>query len=159
MGTLPDHPPDVDGASAGAPGKVWWDRGVFLSDEDVAGGVCPPVVDVTGRARILVYGPHRQLAPGVWRATALLHLSPDAAHRRIGVQFGADPDFATVDLPLGVDGDHRAELTLTVIDETPLEVRLWLKKAAFHGEIRFAGVLLERIADSPPANPAEDAPG
>src|SRR5579871_6987322 len=112
MSTLPDYSPDVDCASSELPGKVWWGRGIFLSDEDVTGGVCPPVIDVTGRARILVYGPCRQLAPGVWRATVLLHLSPDAAHRRIGLQFGADPDFASAEVPLGVDGDHRVELTL-----------------------------------------------
>jgi hypothetical protein len=159
MGTLPNHRPVKDVSSPEGPGKLWWDRGVFLSDDEVAGGACPAVIDVTGRSRILAYSPHFQLAPGVWRATALLHLSPDAAHRRIGVQFGADPDFATVELPLGVDGDHRAELTLTVIDETPLQVRLWLQKAAFHGEIRFAGVSFERVSDIPPASPAEVGQG
>jgi hypothetical protein len=133
---------------------MWWDRNIFLSDEDASEGACPPVIDVTGRARILVYGPNRELTPGVWRATAFLHLSPDAALRRLAVQFGAEPNYSTADLPLGSPGDHQVELTLAVREARPHQVRIWLKKAAFHGELSLAGVSVERIADLPPEAPA-----
>jgi hypothetical protein len=154
MRDLAVSPPNLDLASAEAPAeKMWWDRSIFISDEQASGGSCPPVIDVTGRARILVHGPNQKLPAGVWRATVFLHLSPDAAHRRIGVQFGPEPDYTTVDLPLGVAGDHKVELTLTAHEAQRYQIRLWLKKAAFHGEIRFAGASVERIADLPPATP------
>lgn len=139
-----------DAAAPETPAKTWWDRSIFLSS--VAGGEvpCPPVIDVTGRARVLVYGPGRELDPGVWQATVCLHLSHDAALRRMVVQFGPEADYTTVNLPLGVSGDHKVELTLTMHEAGPVQVQLCLKKAAFHGEVRFSGVSIERIADRHP---------
>jgi hypothetical protein len=136
-----------DSADTPSPSATWWDRGDFLSDAEGPAGTCPVAIDVTGRARFLSYGPFADLAPGVWRATVFLNLCPDAARCRLAVQFGAEPDYTTKDLEFRITGNHKVEIEHVIHQTGPGQVRLWLKKAAFHGEVRFAGAAVERIGD------------
>jgi hypothetical protein len=122
----------------------WWDREIFL---DSNGGHCPSEIDVTGRARYLFFGPYLPLAPGIWRATISVRLCPDAARCRLALQFGAEPDYDTVDLEFGVDGDHVVIVEHRRVEPGLGQVRLWLKKAAFHGGVRLSGAAVERIGD------------
>jgi hypothetical protein len=108
---------------------------------EIARQMAPPG---DGRARYLLYGPYAALGPGRWRATVFLHLCPDAARRPLAVQFGAEPDYTTLDLPFGVPGNHRVDLEHSLREGDAAQVRLWLKKAAFHGEVRLIGVSLGR---------------
>jgi hypothetical protein len=123
---------------------LWWDREIFLSDED-GDKRCPAVIDVTGRARYLFFGPFLPLTRGAWRATVHLQLCRDAALRSLALQFGVEPDYTTLELERGVSGSQAPQLDFTC--ETPgmAQIRLWLRKAAFHGEVRFAGVSVEKI--------------
>jgi hypothetical protein len=128
--------------------SMWWGRELFLTG-DVPDGRCPAVIDVTGRSRILSYGPYAPLGPGAWRARAVLDLCPDAARCRLALQFGVSLDFTTVDVPRGAPG--RQEIELDYMSETPglAELRLVLMRAAFHGEVRFHGVDILAIDSSP----------
>jgi hypothetical protein len=135
-----------------APPGRWLIPSDFLSGTTAA--ACPEAIDVTGRARYLVYGPYVALAPGRWRATVILHLCPDAARRPLAVQFGAEPNYTTLDLPFGVPGNHRVDIEHAFDHGDAAQVRLWLKRAAFHGEARLIGVSLgpaEVPAAVPPA--------
>jgi hypothetical protein len=124
---------------------AWWDRASFLSDE-AQDRRCPEVIDVTGRARFLFFGPFIPLSRGLWRATVHLELCPDAARRTLALQFGVEPDYTTQDVLLDASGSLSPQLDF--LCETPgaAQVRLWLKKPAFHGEVRLAGVRVEPIA-------------
>jgi hypothetical protein len=132
----------------GAPLSMWWGRELFLS-VDVPDGRCPTVIDVTGRARILSFGPYAPLGLGPWRARVVLDLCPDAARCRLALQFGLSTDFTTVDVPRGAPG--RREIELDYFCETPglAEVRLVLMRAAFHGEVQLHGVDILAINSSP----------
>lgn len=123
-----------------------WEPSRFYSAGQ-PGNRCPPVIDITGRARYLLYGPYAPLSPGLWRATVIFDLCPDAARRPLSVDFGTPTDFATVEVPFGVAGCHRIEVIHPISDETPCEVRILLRKAAFHGKFRFLGVNLLRLGD------------
>jgi len=138
----------ADTMQDGAPDRsapVWWDRACFLSDE-APDRRCPEVIDVTGRARFLFFGPFIPLGRGLWRATVRLELCPDAARRTLALQFGVEPDYTTHDLPSGACGSLTPQIDF--LCETPgtAQVRLWLKKAAFHGEVRLAGARVEPVA-------------
>jgi hypothetical protein len=128
------------------PTSMWWGRELFLS-VDVPDGRCPAVIDVTGRARILSYGPYAPLGSGAWRAKAVMDLCADAARGRLALQFGLSTDFATLDVPRGPPG--RREIEIDYFCETPglAELRLVLTRAAFHGEIQFHGVDIQAIAE------------
>jgi hypothetical protein len=125
--------------------SLWWDRGCFLSDESPE-RLCPDEIDITGRARFLFFGPFSPLERGLWRATVHLELCPDAARRTLALQFGVEPEYTTLDLPIGVCGSLTPQLDF--VCETPgmAQIRLWLRKPAFHGSVRLAGAQVERIA-------------
>jgi hypothetical protein len=125
-----------------------WDRSMFLSLE-ASDTRCPPVIDVTGGSRILVHGPYVQLARGLWRAKVSFEICEEAARRKLAVQLGSITDtFTTVDVPPGVPGRHDIEVTHPLQDGDHVEIRIWLKAAAFHGELRFLGATIEPIADA-----------
>ncbi len=132
--------------------ETWWDRTLFRSF-DTADRQCPAVIDVTGRPRHLVYGPYASLGAGIWRARVWLDLCPDAAMRPLTVEFGAAHDHAGVALPIGRSGRLEVALTHAVDGQSPVEVRLWLAKAAFHGEVRFLGAAVSRLGDAADARP------
>jgi len=122
--------------------EIWRPHEFFvtLSQDGAIPSVCPAVIDATGRERYLVSGALGRLPPGRWRASLILRLSAAAARRPLAVQFGADPHFESFSLPYGVPGLHRIDLEATVGDGDEPQIRLWLKRAAFHGEISFLGV-------------------
>jgi hypothetical protein len=137
-------PDDVGPARCAAVETLRWDRRLFMTwDGDLA--PCPAVIDVTGRERYLVFGPYRALEPGAWRAKVSLELCTETAQRPIAVQFGAEPDYTTVDLPRGVEGLHEVEIEHQMKSGDLAQIRVWLKRAAFHGELRFGGAEIYRI--------------
>jgi hypothetical protein len=125
----------------------WWGPERFLSNEVRPEGPCPDAIDITGIARFLVYGPYVPLAPGVWRAVVSLHLCPDASRRLLAVQFGAEPHYDTVELPARVPGSHTVAINHVRREAGLGQIRLWLKRPAFHGEVRFEGASIRRLAD------------
>ncbi len=124
----------------------FWGRERFLSD---LAQPCPPVIDLTGPPRFVVFGPYMALAPGRWRAEMIFELCPEAARRRLAAQFGAEPDYATVAAPAGVSGRHAIVIDHTFASGDLAQARLWLQGAAFHGEVRFLGVTVRALPDPP----------
>jgi hypothetical protein len=135
--------------------EIWWPHELFLSSsQDVTThGPCPAVIDATGRPRHLIFGPFRTLAPGQWRASVILRISPEAARRPLAVDFGADSNFVLTNLPYGAPGLHRIDLEHTFSETDHAQFRLWVKRAAFEGEIGFLGVALT-FAGAPSSDPA-----
>jgi hypothetical protein len=129
---------------------IWWPHDIFLTyDQAVTNhGVCPAVIDATGRARHLAFGPFRQLEPGWWRASLVIRVSATLARRPLAVDFGAPPNFVLYTLPYGVPGLHEIELENNFGPDDLAQVRLWVKRPAFEGEIGFLGVALNPI-DAP----------
>lgn len=130
-----------------APISMWWGRELFLS-VDVPDGKCPEVIDVTGRARILAYGPYAPLPSGVWRARATLDLCADAARCRLALQFGVSRSFTQVELPHGTPGRHEIDLDYVCENSGLAELRLVLLRAAFHGQVQFHGVDIQNASGS-----------
>lgn len=156
-------PAEVSSGTAAAPSEngapEWWDRTIFFTHEGGQLSVCPKVIDVTGPVRFLVHGPYRPLEPGLWRATVYLKLCPDAARRMITVQFGADPDYATVDLGPTTPGAHTVELLHPFTTPSRAQVRILLRRAGFHGEVRFFGAWIERVGDDLTSDNARGSEG
>ena len=135
----------VDGAAGPA---FWWGPDVFMSEAG-ENQRCPPVIDVTGGPRFLVFGPYLMLPAGVWRAVMSFELSPDAARRPMAVQFGSEPHYTTAEVEIGVPGPHTVEVVHPFAEPGEAQIRLWLKRAAFHGELRLIGAHVERTGDAP----------
>jgi hypothetical protein len=129
-------------------GSIWWGREQFFSCSPSGRyEPCPEVVDVTGPERALVFGPYFSLEPGLWRARATFELCPEAARRQLAVDFGAMPSFRVKEAP-HQPGRHVIELEYEVQPDDLVEVRLLMRMAGFHGEVRFLGAVLERLGDA-----------
>jgi hypothetical protein len=136
-----------DAAKKAAPDGQWWDRSAFCDGSGQNGEPCPQVIDTTGRPRCLFHGPGLHLEPGLWRATVFLHVCDMSARRPFTLQFGIGPDYTSVDLEYGVQGNHRVELRHGFPEGGPGQIRLWLRRAAFHGEVRLVGARISRLGD------------
>ncbi len=120
-----------------------WGRDLFRSGD----GPCPPTIDITGRPRILVFGPYIQLGGGLWRLTARFELCPDAGQYPWLLQFVAGPHMVEESIPPSGAGAYEVSLEQPWRGSQIVEMRLFVVGAAFHGALRFEGVTIERIAD------------
>ena len=118
----------------------------FRTDEPLVSGA-PEVFDLLGRDRHLFYGPYLELEPGVWRAKVELELFDSAAKRRLAIEFGVQPDFTTVDLPYHAEGPIEIEVDNAIRAGGLTQIRLWLRRAAATGRVRFGGVTLRKVGE------------
>lgn len=123
---------------------VWWDRDRLFCGRDPTR---PPaeIIDVTGRARLLAVTPFITLSPGLWRAEVGVQACGDAAKRAYLVEFGVQDDYAV--RPGGPIEAGRSLIPVTrrLDREGPAQIRLWLSRAAFHGELRILGAGVRRV--------------
>lgn len=124
-----------------------WSRDRFFKG-DGSWTPCPPVIDVTGPPRFLCYGPGVPLEAGRWRVRISFELCPDAARRSYLVQFGAGADYTTVDSKAGQPGRRDIEIEHFMKEADIAYVRIWVARAAFHGELRFIEAMAKKIAIS-----------
>jgi hypothetical protein len=123
---------------------AWWPAELFRSAEPHF----PDAVDVTGPPRILCFGPYVRLDPGLWRAEAVFELCADAARYDYRVEFGVEGDFAGVVARSKLAGRQTLALTHRLSTPAEVEVRVSLGRAAFHGQFRFVGARVTRLADA-----------
>lgn len=142
-------PSALDGSIETESEPVHWHTGMFLTGDPPA-NLASDCIDTTGRARFLVFGPFAPMEAGFWRAAVSLELCPDAARSPLALQFGVEPDYATVEIPGGMAGPHRIVIDHEIRVAGLGQARLWLKKAAFHGEIRFLGATVQRLRNVTP---------
>jgi hypothetical protein len=102
----------------------------------------PGVIDITGPARNLAFGPYQPLTPGLWQAELRFDVCPDAARHDYVVDFGAGDDFTACVVRAGAAGGQVATVRHQFVADAPAEVRLWLGRAAVHGALRLCGAKL-----------------
>jgi hypothetical protein len=124
---------------------VWIDRKAFASGE-ATDGVCPKIIDVTGRARRLFGAALGELAPGLWRAGVVLELCPDAARRALVFEFGVGEAMTTRSIPLGRPGRFEFCIEHEFKGDGPAELALELMKPAYHGSVRLVGAKIEQLS-------------
>ena len=122
--------------------EAWWPAALFHS---VQPGF-PDALDITGPARFLSFGPYVRLAPGLWRAEVELEVCADAAKYDYLIEFGLEGDFSQIIARAPGAGPHVAALTHRLAAPAPVEVRVSLGRAAFHGAFRLIGA---RLAPAP----------
>ena len=128
------------------PAHVWSRERFFNGDGSWT--PCPPVIDVTGPPRFLCYGPGLQLEAGLWRVRISFELCPDAARRVYLVQFGAGADYTTVESELGRPGRQDIEIDHFMKIDDIAYVRIWVARAAFHGEFKILEARAKKITSA-----------
>jgi hypothetical protein len=140
-----DIQPLVDGAvipaftyaMTGERVPVEWPREcLFWGDK--MGEPAPRVVDLTGPARGLIYGPYYALAPGRWTMRATLAFSPDSCGTPMAMEFYGAAELGRFPFKVQQPGVFAASFAVTVLSpREPLEIRLVTERGAIEGSIGF----------------------
>jgi hypothetical protein len=137
-------------------GPITWARDLFhISDHPTERAT--RAIDVTGRVRCLLGGPHIMLPPGSWSAKVVLGISKEAAELSYGVDvFAVTQQLARTNWRPERDGVYEVNLSFSIEEATdhPIEIRVANDRAAFDGLLVLNSVTLvrqvsrsERLAD------------
>jgi hypothetical protein len=144
----------VDGAlegyvtffSGGELGPIAWERDLFFIDDESKSARATRPVDITGKPRVLLYGPYISLPPGLWSANVALGFSREAAEMNyiIEVVVGADRQLTHVRIHPHKDRFVEANLSFSVDESVDqmIEVRVQSERAAFDGRLALGHVTM-----------------
>lgn len=135
---------------------TWTHDLFFLGDRPDERATGP--VDITGRARLLLQGPHIMLPPGAWSLSLTMQFSRGAAEHEFLVEICTDRPLASGTIRPQTEGGAAVDLNFALDDVTehPISIRVDSMRAAFDGTIAVVGATLVRAAatpDPPPAGP------
>ncbi|MBV9153507.1 MAG: hypothetical protein JO204_17210 [Alphaproteobacteria bacterium] len=118
---------------------VWEPDLFFLADEPTGTHRRATVgpVDVTGRARNLLFGPYINLAPGPWSATVAIAFSAETAGNSFVIEVAAGRRLALERVqPIGEQViETNLQFTIENSIDQPVEIRIASERAAFDGRL------------------------
>lgn len=123
------------------PGQdIVWSERIFRYDQRAARAAqAIGELDVTGRPRILVYGPYLGLPPGRWRTRVRFLVNQTAATKEFRIDWGSPHDFVSTTVVPPHAGVFEVELEHDWRSTDFGEIRLWLMEGAFDGILHFLG--------------------
>ncbi len=141
--------PYLDGSTGGWLGPITWAPELFFAG-DRPGAPATGGVDITGRARCLLRGPHILLPPANWLLSMTLDVSPEAAEHTFVVEATAGTVVGRAVIRPTDAGEVEANLTLALeeLPDQPVDLLLSNERPAFGGHLTLLGVTL---TPQPPA--------
>lgn len=125
---------------------VEWSNRLFIYDERATREAADwGVLDITGRPRLLVYGPYLALPPGWWRARICFGVDRDAASHQYRVDWGTRTACVSEYVTPGAPGIYQIDLDFEWRDSDASEIRLILTEGSFMGTVLFQGIVVRRI--------------
>ena len=115
----------------------------------------PPKIDLTGRARVVVFGPRHDLPAGHWRVTTKFAVTTEGGDIYLKLQWGVGEDLETIDVLLQNSGTYEIVLDHAWATPGPAELRIWAANAHFVGLMEFFGAEIERLPDRLPKSDLE----
>ncbi|PRA21253.1 MULTISPECIES: hypothetical protein [unclassified Brevundimonas] len=103
------------------------------------------VFDLTGRPRILIFGPYIVMPAGRWKAVVRLGFSAPTAKHRYRADWGEQEVYTSYEFHPGRDGLFQLEMEYEWDKPSASEFRLLLLEGAFDGEVTFFGAQITRI--------------
>lgn len=124
---------------------------LFLFDDKISAREDSTLIDLTGRPRILVYGPYFALPPGMWRITARFDIDEAAAKKRFRFDWGTQTDCRSETYALGEAGAYAVTIDYGFTQPVCSEFRVILMEGALDGQINFLGATVEMVGPPPEA--------
>jgi hypothetical protein len=129
-------------ATGNLPPIIWERELFFLGDRpsERATGI----IDVTGRARRLLDGPHIMLPPGSWSLSLQLLFSSETTEHDFLLEVLADRQVASRIIRPHAEGAFEVNLAFMIEATTdhPIAIRLSSQRAAFDGTVAVIGAVL-----------------
>jgi len=129
-------------ATGDLPPIIWEPELFFLADRP--GERATGLIDVTGRARRLLDGPHIMLPPGSWSLSLKLFFSRETTEHDFLVEVVADRQVASRTIRPQAEGVVEVDLAfaLEATTDHPIAIRLSTQRAAFDGTVAVVGAIL-----------------
>lgn len=140
--------PLIKGAVSPETGPIVWPGRTFLFGDNQTP---PPVVDLTGSARVIYYGPYFCLPPGRWDVAIVLAFTKEAR----GLPFGLNllcnlrPVARTQFVPNGAGAFEGTFVLHHSSPEHSLEINLWTREAMIEGHIALSHMTFRRAGGAP----------
>lgn len=132
---------------------IVWEPDLFFATQHADDGSRIPArgaIDITGRARFLIFGPYINLIPGPWVATVSLGYSMETAGMSFFIEITAGMQLAYTRVQPAGEQIIETSLAFTIPPSSnqPVEIRVMSERAAFDGRIALGFVrLAQRPAD------------
>jgi hypothetical protein len=129
--------------STGELSPVIWEPELFFVGDRPNERVTGPI-DLTGRARCLLHGPHIMLPPGVWSLSLRLAFSREAVEHDLMIEVVGDGQIACSTIRPHSEGVLDASLgfTLEATTDHAIGIRLSTQRAAFDGAVALVRAIL-----------------
>jgi hypothetical protein len=122
--------------------EVVWHKNLFYT-ADRSDSECPSVIDVTGLARCLIFGPYIRLCEGAWSCTLAIGCSEESVGLRFAVNVFAGVQLSDAIFKFEEPGVFEVDLPFVIMDADKLvEVRVFSVDAALEGSIQFSKVTI-----------------
>jgi hypothetical protein len=127
----------------GLPDQITWARDLFHGE---GGKPVPSVIEITGKARNLIYGPYVALPPGDWTADLVLGFSEDAIDTTFQVDVFAGSILNVIRTKPTLPGVHMVSINFLIeeANDNLVEIRLYNETAAVFGQIALGHAILTR---------------
>lgn len=102
-------------------------------------------IDMTGRRRILLFGPYLELPPGLWQATIRFQLEKTDAVVSLRFEWASGGDNVRLERSLHEDGVYDVSLERTWSSAGPCELRVWLDRSVFDASLVIEAIRLRMI--------------
>jgi hypothetical protein len=128
--------------------ETTWSERIFQYDERAARDwEAAGKLDITGRPRILVYGPYLALPAGVWKARVRFAVDEQASKREFRIDWGAPADFKSTSVSPKEPGVYEVEMEHSWPDSAMAEIRLLVMEGAFDGRLDFLGATVSYVSE------------
>lgn len=127
--------------------RAFWGSEIFdVNAKDVRHNNGQVVFDLTGRPRILIFGPYIIMPAGRWRAVVRLGFSAPTAKHRYRADWGSQEVYTSYEFRPGRDGMFQLEIEYEWDKPSASEFRLLLLEGAFDGEVTFFGAEIVQVS-------------
>lgn len=128
---------------------IVWEPDLFFAAQHAEEGARVPArgaIDITGRARFLIFGPYINLAPGSWVATVALGFSAETSGMSFIIEIAAGTQLTYTRVQPSHEQMIETNLSFTIPPSTdgPVEIRVISERAAFDGRIALGNARLAR---------------
>lgn len=126
---------------------IVWEPDLFFAGEDTTNASRIPArgpIDITGRARFLIFGPYINLSPGPWSATVAIGFSAETTGISFVIEIAAGTQLTYARVQPAGEQVIETNLNFTIdpsVDH-PVEIRVISERAAFDGRIALGYVRL-----------------
>jgi hypothetical protein len=122
------------------PGGITWPRQCFFLG-DRPDSTAPVAIDVTGRARIIFYGPYLHLPRGSWKVRVMIGFSKDIHGMPFAVEVHSTDLLGKARIHAERGGIFELEFGIQVAAaHEPIEVRIMNEQGAIEGHMGLVGI-------------------